>query len=206
MALVDVSGAAITPNLLLNIGGFLLSQKRAAIYLQSTYEEPDADLNALGINTNQALFGAFSGTTEEVLDGNFLMPTAIMNADVKVESKITTHPVESGVVVSDHKIINPIEISMRIVMPVYLYESVIKQLKDFYNRSEKLVVLTKDGVYKNMIVEKLPHTETPENYDRLVFDIGFKEVLIVDPKAQNAPANSDNSDTVNTGSKQVANG
>lgn len=157
--------------------------------------------NALGILSpkNVAIYNG----TKEVLTGNMLFGTSIMNCNVVEDSALMEHPVESGFKIADSKVFNPVEIDIRLSMPAYFYNSVFSELKALYDESPKLRIKTKNRYYHNMVLQAIPHEETPENFDRLVFDLHFKEVREVAPqyiKLQSSNLkNPENSDTIKTG-------
>ncbi len=139
----------------------------------------------------------------EVLTGNILMSSAIMSCSVTDDSKLMEHPIESGALVVDHKVINPVEITLRLCLPAYIYSSVYREIRRLYEDSVYLRIKTKAQWYTNMVLQALPHDETPETFDRLVFDLHFKEVLEVQPvyvKFQSKKLkNIENSDTQKLG-------
>lgn len=165
----------LSTKLALNVIGFLLDEKNVAIYED----------------------------TEEVLTGNIVFSTAIMSCNVTEDSNLMEHPVESGFKVTDNKVFNPVEIDIRLTMPSYTFMSVYKELRDLYEKSPYLRIKTKGRYYLNMVLQGIPHVENPENYDRIVFDLHFKETIIVEPKYIKLPIsklkNPENSDTQKLG-------
>ena len=91
-------------NLLQNIIGFSRNEKNVALYID----------------------------TQKILSGTPRNGVSILDCKVTDDSQITTHPVESGAKISEHQIFNPIEIDMQIVLPEYSYESIIRELKKYY--------------------------------------------------------------------------
>lgn len=203
-------------NLLTNAAGFLLNQKEIAFYDELTYEEPNETASALGVNTNQVLFGAFGGKTKEIFAGgkitqggsvlsdiangvaSFLTSTAIMSLKVNRTSQIMRHPLESGRFIADHYIIPPKTISAEIAMPSYLYESVYKELEDYFENKKPIVVLTKLTTIRHMYLVSIPHDITPRNIDRPSVQITLEEALF---PTNRQPKNDENGATVNTGNK-----
>ena len=159
-------------------------------------------LNVIGLVTDTKNVAIYKGT-KEILAGNFLLASSIMSCNVIDDSKMCEHPIESGATITDHKIFNPVEIDIRLSLPNYIYRSVYQELRQIYEESPKLRIKTKTGWYSNMVLQGLPHEEKPENFDRIVFDLHFKEVKEVQPKyiklATSQLKNAENSTTKKVG-------
>lgn len=148
-----------TLNLLFNAVGFALQDRKVGIYVL------DEDNNEV----------------REVLKGNIVFDTAIINADVARTSSITTQPIETNVRIADHKIIRPIEIQATIALPSLMYSSIVRELESYFINSTKLIVVTQDRQYRNMILYDMPHEENSRNVGRLTYRLSFMEVLVVEP-------------------------
>lgn len=103
----------------------------------------------------------------------------IMYADVIDTSELCEHPLESGAKIVDHQIQNPVEIKLQLVLPYYLYEGIYKELNDFKQNGTLLDVHTKAGTYNNMVLKDIPHKESVENIDRLVFDCTLRQAFLI---------------------------
>lgn len=199
--------SVFSPNLIFNAAGFFLSQKAVAIY--KTYNENKEQripvLDNL-INTNQALFG-LGGDIEEVLSGTTLIAeTSIRNADVNTECQIMEYPIETGVRIADHIVFQPTEIAMSIVFPAILYGSVYSELQSLYANSTKLIILTKARIYRNMVLQGIPHDERPQNINRLIFNLRFKEIIEIPSSQKTTEDVSDpsNADTLKQGTANLS--
>ena len=141
--------------------------------------------------------------TKEVLTGNAAFDTAILSCVVTEDSNLMEHPVESGFKITDNKVFNPVEIDIRLCMPTYYYDGIYKELRYLYEQSPKLKIKTQSKYYTNMVLQGMPHEEKPENFDRIVFDLHFKQVPVVYPQYIKLPANqlknAENSDTQKLG-------
>ena len=159
-------------------------------------------LNVVGLVMDTKTVAIYKGP-KEVLAGNFLLASSIMSCNVIDDSKLCEHPIESGAVITDHKFFNPVEIDIRLSLPNYIYKSVYKELRQIYEESPKLRIKTKAGWYSDMVLQGLPHEEKPENFDRIIFDLHFKEVKEVEPKYIKLPAsklkNAENATTKKVG-------
>ena len=196
-------------NVLTNVAGFLMNQKDIAFYDAEKYPEENMFSKA-GINTNQVLFGALSSAKEifaggKLLDGggtltsvvngisSFVTSTAIKYINVDRSSQVMRHPAESKTLVVDHVIFNPKTIVAEIAMPSYLYESVYKEIEDYFLQKKEVVVLTKLKSFKNMYVTKMPHAVNPKTIDRPSVTITLEEVIF---SSKAIPFKSENQSTI----------
>lgn len=147
-------------------------------------------MSLLNLNLVQNVVGLFKGTKEvaiyedttEILTGNAVFSSSIMSCSVTDDSQLMEHPLESGSTITDHKIFNPVEIDIQLSLPNYIYNDVYRELQRIYKTSPKLRIKTKAQWYPNQVLQALPHEENPENFDRLVFNLHFKEVIEVEPQ------------------------
>jgi hypothetical protein len=105
-----------------------------------------------------------------------------ITASVREEAKMMEHPLESGAVVTDHMVIQPVEIELTLTLIPETYRDVYKEIKDLYQQGTLLTVQTRADSYGNQVVEALPHEENPDIYDTVTVNLKLKEVRIV--KAQ----------------------
>lgn len=123
-----------------------------------------------------------------------------LKAFVRPGSKVMDHPVETGAVLSDHQIILPVQIELSLVIPAEFYSSTYQQIRSAQINAQKLTVQTKTGVYSNMIIQELPHQESPDMYSSIAMGLRLREVLFVVPSSigqPNAPANYSPTDPQN---------
>lgn len=156
-------------NLALNAGGVVrMAEGQKDVYItRSGKENPYETLVA---NNSQKLGFA----------GDYLgLNSVIMYADVADSSELCEHPIESGAKITDHQIQLPVEIKLQIVLPFYWYEEVYKELKELKETGTYLCVHTKAGVYDRMVIKEIPHKESVENVNRLVFDCTLKQAFLI---------------------------
>lgn len=101
-----------------------------------------------------------------------------MNMSVVEASRKFNHPLETNAVRSDHKIILPVEINMRIIFEADFYEDGYRELKELYLNSDELSVQTRVDTYDSMVIVSMPHEETVELFNAIAIDIKFEETLI----------------------------
>lgn len=129
---------------------------------------------------------------------------------VKESAHAMTHPVESGSVITDHRIINPIEIDYSVMVDPLEFRATYDQIKQAFLSSSILSVQTKTGFYKNMMIAAIPHDESADTGDSIPIAISFVEVKLVGAKFGAIPSgtakNENNADTTKAGDKQYQSG
>lgn len=92
-----------------------------------------------------------------------------------------THPLETGASVMDHRIIEPTEVTLRIIATKNNYRNIYSSIQS-YDRNSKLVKIhTRTRVNRNMAIVAYPDEQDPELYDALSLEITFREMLFVTP-------------------------
>lgn len=169
-------------------------------------------------NIFQSLIPSFGGKTIFVTNqaGDEVFPKArFLKAEITPESRPMEHPVESGAIITDHRILLPIEIELSAVLSSEDYKDVYKQISTLYVNGTLLIVQCRAGTFNNQLIQAIPHTEDAEQYDAIVISLKLKQVLIATTPATSmvspgvnansaqasvqAPASPTNSNTVNTG-------
>lgn len=116
-----------------------------------------------------------------VFDANFnqLFPDARpLKASVKESAKLMQHPVESGATMTDFKIINPIEISLPLVLSPETYVDTYYEIKAVFLSYTTVSVQTNTGFYKSMLISGMPHEENPDHFDTITITLTLKEIQI----------------------------
>ena len=125
-----------------------------------------------------------------------------IKAVVKESAKVMEHPVESGSIITDHRIILPVEIDLSMILASVDYQNVYKQIRQYYYNSTLLYVQTRAGLYMNQLIQGMPHEEDPEQYDALTLALSLKQVQFVTAQYGVVPKNPSNSTTVKRGTQQ----
>lgn len=124
----------------------------------------------------------FSADVVAVFDANFTQVFALarpIKATVNEQQKVMEHPVEDGTVITDHKVIQPIEIELSMLLTSQNYRSVYQQIKQLYLKGTLLTVQTKAASYANMLIYNIPHDEDPTMYNSLAVGIKLRQVQFV---------------------------
>lgn len=163
-------------------------------------------LSSFGANVD--IVGIYDGGGNAV--GQQLFQSARpVKAGVRESSKVMEHPGETGIMLQDHHIINPVEIELSAIINSADYSSTYSQLRQAFTNATQLMVKTRTGVYRNMIIVDMPHEEDPEMYDAIVIGIRMRQILYFTPGSNQLEANYDpidaaNSNTISSGLQQAA--
>ena len=133
-------------------------------------------------NILQSLIPSFGGKTVLVTNqaGTEVFSRAqILKAEVKPESKPMEHPVETGAIITDHRILLPIEIELSMVLSSDDYKDVYKEIASNYSNGTLLTVQCRAGLFTNQLIQGIPHTEDAEQYNAIVLALKLKQVRIV---------------------------
>lgn len=147
---------------------------------------------------NQDVVGVFDGYSQ-VFAG-----ARPMTAAVREEAKLMEHPVESGIVVTDHMVIQPVEIELSMTLTPETYRDTYQEIKKLFSEGKLLTVQTRTDSYENQVISALPHEETPDVYDTVLLDLKLKEVRIVSAEftAEHRPAKPAQQSTADRGEVQ----
>jgi hypothetical protein len=103
----------------------------------------------------------------------------LMKANVGPTSKIMDHPLEDGSPVSDFKIILPVSLELGLLIDTSNFDGVYQEIMDAFLDSTFLTVRTNADTYEDMVIEALPHDETPEMFGMLQLSLRLREVQLV---------------------------
>lgn len=118
-------------------------------------------------------------------------------------SKAMEHPLETGATVTDHRVLLPVTAELSMVLSTEDYRATYQQIKELYTRGELLTVQTRVDSFTSMLIEKMPHEETPDMVDGVAVALSLKEAKFV--TAQFSPlkvAKPKDSNTVKRGQQQ----
>ena len=105
-----------------------------------------------------------------------------LKATVMRTSKAMEHPLETGATITDHRIILPVTIELSMILSSGDYAAVYQQVRDLFRRGELLTVQTRVDSFPSMLIEKMPHDETPEMFDGVAMALSLKEAQFVQPQ------------------------
>lgn len=113
-------------------------------------------------------------------DYNQVFPDARpIKATIIESSKAMEHPVETGAVVVDHRVLTPKEIELSMVLTSAEYADVYQQIKTIFKAGDTLNVQTRVDAYPSMIILDMPHEESADMQDGVTLALKLREVIYV---------------------------
>lgn len=158
----------------------------------------------------RALEELFTGIDVPILskiNGFNMYGISYVQGEVKIESDLCDHPTETGSVVTDYAIVQPISMRIQIAMPTALYTRIYTQMIKCYQDKTFILVQTKFAMYRNMVIEAMPYKLENSTVDRPIIELSLRQIMEVTPRyinisneqgINNAADGSDN-DTVDVG-------
>jgi hypothetical protein len=129
-----------------------------------------------------------------------------MQVSVRETAKLTTFAVEDGSQRTDHRVINPVEISLPLLL-VSDSRNLFEALRQAWLDGTELIVQTKVRSYPNMLISELPHDETPDQGESIPVAVKLLEVTSITPEYGDLPprkvANPAQASTVKKGNQQT---
>lgn len=135
-------------------------------------------------------FDATAADVVGVFDSDFnqLFPEGRpIKATIKETAKGMEHPVEDGSTITDHRVIEPTEITLTLVLVGEEYPDTYGTIKALFLKSDLLIVQTKTGSYPNMMIVEMPHDETADVFDGIPMELQLREVQLVTAQFQALP-------------------
>jgi hypothetical protein len=137
-----------------------------------------------------------------IFDSSFSQVMALarpMRGEYLPRAKVMEHPLETGQIISDYKVILPTEIGLRMFVILGDYTNVYQEIKKLFENSELLTIQSKVNVFDNMIISEMPHEERPETFDAIILYIKFKQVQTVSQTPSFAAESAADSNTQDIG-------
>jgi hypothetical protein len=130
-----------------------------------------------------------------------------LTASVYEFADVMEHPLETGSVIADHIVFQPIEIELPLLcVGEAAYRSTYAAIRTVYSAGTLLTIRTRTGSYPNMVITDLPHDETPDAFNAIAIRLRLREARLVAPQSglsQSQVANPANSSTANRGTQQT---
>jgi len=102
-----------------------------------------------------------------------------IKASVQPVSKAMEHPLETGATITDHRVLLPVVIELSLVLSTQDYPAVYQAIRDAYKAGSLFTVQTRVDSFSNMIIEKMPHEETPDMADGVALALTMREARFV---------------------------
>lgn len=172
--------------------GSLLDQRNIVLYKQP---EVDAKLGGVAsfINDNVNSLSAFlyeelftgllsgMGVVSSIANTTGLNPYGItyIDAKVNIESELCDHPVEDGTLITDASIILPVTAEVTVAMPTLFAKRIYDSMYGMYmNKTDRIMLETKYGVYKNLVLQNMEYTLDADTVDRAQFVLTLREIQV----------------------------
>ncbi|MDE2100250.1 MAG: hypothetical protein KGL39_23570 [Patescibacteria group bacterium] len=173
-----MSLASIESNISLGLG--LLASAGQKVDIVGIFSNDAGQTNntasGLSINIVNSILGLPNATPSI---GQLFTNARPLTATVRETSRILEHPAETGIIVADHHIINPILIEIPLLVTAEYYGTVYSQIRQAFLAATSLAVKTRVGVYSDMVIAEMPHDEKPDMYDAIVINLRLKQVIYV---------------------------
>lgn len=111
-----------------------------------------------------------------------------MKAAVNRESEMFSHKIENGNQITDFCVNKPTAIQMGLVVPTDSAQSVHSVIEQLWLKKTSLIVQTRARTYTDMVIQSMPHEESPEYGDCLMLTITLLEVQWYDATVEALPA------------------
>jgi hypothetical protein len=134
-----------------------------------------------------------SSQTQDVVgiyDSNFnqlFIGARPMKARIERKAKLMKQPIESGGTIEDFRVIEPIKITMEVVLNAATYQDDYYQLSQVFEGSNLLNIQTKVTLFPNMALDGIPHEESPAHFDTIKMTLSFEEARIVTTSSSPLP-------------------
>lgn len=126
-----------------------------------------------------------------------------VKAYVNREAKEFEHPLETGAVVTDFRIILQNRIEYYVILDRDDYANIYDQIEQLFVSGTLINVQTRTSVYSNMTVSAMPHEENSEIADTVQLLIKFKQTQYASTIVNTiSPANASDGNTANRGNQQ----
>lgn len=112
------------------------------------------------------------------------------DAEVNITSNIAEHPIETGQVIMDSAIRNPIKAKVNVYVPTMYYTTIYNEILSYFDTKKKIILLTKFGLYENMVLAAMPYRLQASTIDRPVITLELQEVREVEAEIQYIEANT----------------
>lgn len=129
-----------------------------------------------------------------------------MRVTVREEKKVTKFQVEDGSERSDHVVRLATEIGVDLMIEDEFARNMYLQLQQAWRDNKLVIVQTKVASYESMLIESMPHDETPEMGNGIAMPVRLTEWRTVTPQYGSLPpskvASKKQADTAKQGQKQ----
>lgn len=101
-----------------------------------------------------------------------------MNAFVNEGGQLMRHPLEDGSKITDHLVIDPVQIRMPVMIQGD-YRPIVEEVRQAFLQGVLFTVICRAGTYRNMALAAMPHEESAEVADAVVMTLEFGEAKFI---------------------------
>jgi len=118
-----------------------------------------------------AIYNQDSG--EQIFSG-----ASIIKSSVIRDSKFMEHPLETGAIIVDHRIILPNEVRMQLIVAGKDFPNVYQRIAQAWENADKLDLKLKVGFFSDMVIKAMPHEETSDMMNAVTIDLKLRQVQL----------------------------
>lgn len=186
----------------------------------ATYDENGNEIqnDLLDLVDKRQLKELFTGFADEQytriskINGFNVYGISYVKADVDIDSDLCDHPVETGSIITDNAIVQPITIKVQIAFPTAFYTRIYNEMIKYYQQKKYIMVQTKFAMYRNMVIQAMPYELKNESIDRPLIELTLRQVMEVeaqyiksdDTTKISNPIEAEDSDTKDLGRKYAS--
>lgn len=113
-----------------------------------------------------------------------------IKASVRETDKFMKHPSEIGITITDHRIFNPLSITLSIIVNPENFADTYQQVRSANQSLTPLVCLTKVGSFDSLFITEYPHEEDVAHFDTITLVIKLEQVIFVQSQTTQLPPGS----------------
>lgn len=164
-----------------------------------------AGIAAAIINNAQAFISTSAVDVVGVFDQNYnqlFSGARPISAKINPVAKMMVHPLEDGTSIADHRVIQPVDAELSVILDPDEYVDTYNAIKSVFNGLSPVTLQTRVDSYPNMYICEMPHDETAAVFDTITMILKLTQALIVTSATIIAtPAAATNSATVSNGNQ-----
>lgn len=151
-------------------------------------------------NDQPDVFVVDNETGDEIFAG-----ATVLGASTNPTSQVMSHPAEVGFSFSDHRVVEPLDMSLRLLSPKAQYRDTYSQIREYFDAGKLVKVHGRTRISGNMALVSIPDEVDPETFSAITLELTLKEMIFVTPSQgtmteENTRAKAD-SNTVQQGQR-----
>lgn len=116
------------------------------------------------------------------INGFNMFGVSYIEGSVDISSDLCDHPTETGAVITDYAIVNPITIKVRVALPTAWALRIYNEMVQMFQTKQYIMVQTKYAMYRNMVIQAMPWKLENATIDRPVVELSLRQVMEVRPQ------------------------